>query len=108
MDPVIIQMKLDLYEKFYMEMQQIDQEEIQLLHKSELEFQYRNSRIEDNFIYLDEPRDLKELNVKEQQIIDEQNNLHNYEELKVKVNKFKNIYNVAKYITSVSKWISFV
>ena len=105
----IMQKKLDLYERFFDEMLQINKEEAQLLHNKTLEEQNRikNQNIEDNFIYLDEARDLKELSMKEQKIIDEQNNLHNYENLKTQLNKYQNIYSVAKYITYIPKWIPF-
>jgi len=105
-----MQRKLDLYERFFDEMKQIEEEEAKMCHKSMLEAQYKknNEKIEENFIYLDEFRDLNELSMKEQKIINEQNNLHNYDNLKTTINKYQNVYSVAKYFTYIPKWMPFV
>lgn len=109
MSEEIMRKKLDLYERFFEEMLEINQEESKLLHNQALAEQNRikSQNIEDNFIYLDEERDLRELSIKEQKAISEQNNLHNYENLKTQVNKYQNIYSVAKYVTYIPKWYPF-
>jgi len=109
MEKEIMQRKLDLYERFFEEMKQIDEQEAEMCHKSMLEAENKkkNEKIEENFIYLDEHRDLSELSIKEKKIINEQNNLHNYENLKTTINKYQNIYSVAKYVTYIPKWMPF-
>ena len=109
MNKEIMQRKLDLYERFFDEMKQIEEEEAKMCHKSMLEAQYKknNEKIEENFIYLDEFRDLNELSMKEKKIINEQNNLHNYHELKTKVEKVKDVYSTGKYLMYFSRWVPF-
>jgi hypothetical protein len=111
MDTDITQRKLDLYEKFFMEMKQIEDDEEEAHQKWILTQQVakrNNEDIGENFIYLDEFRDLNELSIKEKKIIAEQNNLHNYEKLKGTVNKFQNFYSIVKYATYIPKWVPFV
>lgn len=103
----IMQKKLDLYDKFFDEMLKINEEEANLLHNSMLESQIKQQSIEENFIYLDEMRDLTDLNIKEQKIINEQNNFYNYEKLKTKLEKFQDAYSIVKYMTYIPKWIPF-
>lgn len=103
----IMQKKLDLYEKFFEEMQAIEQEEIKIMHDQNYIDIYKNTRIEDNFICLDESVNLLDLNMKEQSKINEQNNLHNYEKIVTKINKFKSVYDVGRYMISIPRWIPF-
>lgn len=103
----IARKKLALYEEFYEKMRDLDEEEANMMHNYKLEEQYKNSKIEENFIYLDEMRDLKELNIKEQKIIGEQNNLYNYSNLKTQASKLQNVYSIAKYVTYIPRWIPF-
>jgi hypothetical protein len=100
---VIKEKKMRLYEEFYDKMKDIDQEELELYHKSS---HYEN--IEDNFIYLDETRNFGDLHLRDQKIITEQNNLHNYEQLKNRMDNIKNTYNSGKYFLSFAKWIPYI
>ncbi len=100
-NPEIIQKKLMLYEKFFDEMREIEQEEIKIFNNSQ------NKNIEENYIYLDETRDFTDLNLKDQKIINEQNNLHNYHQFKTKFESVKDIYTKGKYLMYISKWIPF-
>ncbi len=97
----IMQKKIDLYEKFFDEMKEIEQEEIKIFNNSQ------NKNIEENYIYLDEARDFKDLHLKDQRIINEQNNLYNYNQLKTKLESAKDIYSKGKYMLYISKWIPF-
>jgi len=101
----LLQKKLELYEKFFEEMKAIEQEELDLQHK--LYLQNQNKEIEEDFIYLDETRQFKDLHLKDQWIINEQNNLHNYHELKTKVEKVKDVYSTGKYLMYFSRWVPF-
>lgn len=108
MNTDITQRKLDLYEKFFEEMKKIEEDED---HQKVLLLRQRdkqNENIGENFIYLDEYRDLNELSMKEKKIISEQNNLHNYEKIKGTINKFQNVYSYVKYATYIPKWVPFI
>ena len=85
--------KLDIYHKFYKEMQLLDTSP-------------EDSYI-DNYIILDEPQDLTELHIIDQNAIKQQDNLHNYEKFKTHTNKLSTLYNTSKYFISASKWVSF-
>jgi hypothetical protein len=100
--------KIELYEKFFEEMKALEQQELNIIYTAELQLQKEGKNMTEDFIYLDEMRDLKDLTRKEQAIINEQENLYNYNKIKEKLNKYENVYSFAKYLTYVPKWIPFI
>ena len=96
--------KLALYEKFFDEMKIIEEEEVETLTKIEI---MKTNNIDDNYVYLDEVRDFKDLALKDQQLVNEQNKLYYYEKIKGKVDNVKNLFSMGSYIFTTSKWIPF-
>jgi hypothetical protein len=118
-DHNIMRKKLLLYEKFFEEMKKIEEEErmnkednglnTSVIIEKDLEGN-RNKKIPSNlsesFLVVDKGKDLTQLNQKEQNAINEQNNLHNYNEIKKYGQKASIVTNILGYVISIGKWFA--
>lgn len=102
----ITQMKLALYDEMMERMLEINEKEAEMIENKRI-YNYHLTK-DDSFVYLDEQKDLKELNIKDQQIINEQNNLYNFNKVSTQLNKYKKTYNTLKYFAYPLKWLPFV
>jgi len=114
----ILQKKVDIYERFFKEMKELEEEEIknksyeQLTDSIIIEKNIdgnRNMKVKSNlsesFILIDKGKNLTELDKKDQNIINEQNNLHDYVVTKEYVDQASGVYSVVKYVVGIGKWI---
>ena len=110
----IMKKKIMLYEKFFEEMKKIEEEEIinrQYLTESIIiekdNHGIFNKKIKSNltesFLVIDRGKDLTHLNQKEQNVLNEQTNLHNYNQVKQKIGI---VSTVVGYVVSVGKWLA--
>ena len=111
---IIMKKKIMLYEKFFEEMKKIEEEEIlngQSLTESIMIEKDNNgvlnkkikSNLTESFLVIDKGKELTHLSQKEQDILNEQTNLHNYNQVKKNVGVAGT---VLSYVVSVGKWLA--
>lgn len=112
----IMKKKIMVYEKFFAEMKKIEDEELlnnpQITDSIIIEKDYNGitnkkipSDLTESFLIIDKGKDLRHLSRKEQNIINEQDNLHNYNEIKKQVGI---IGTVMSYTISFGKWLAII
>jgi hypothetical protein len=114
----ILQKKVDIYERFFKEMKELEEEENKYKSFEALtESVYiekdndgnRNmkvkSHLSESFILIDKGKDLTELNKRDQNAINEQKNLHDYTVAKEYVEEANGIYSIVRFAFSIGKWL---
>lgn len=108
--------KLELYEKFFNDMKEIDN---QLFENSELgksiiiKDNYGNkttkikSNLSESILVVNNGKNLDELNITERQSIEEQDNLYNYNKTKEYFNKASGVVSWGTTIVKWGKWLLF-
>lgn len=114
----IMKKKIMLYEKFFEKMKKIEEEE--LINGKELTESiliikdndgHTNKKVPSNltesFLIIDKGKNLKHLSKKDQNILNEQTNLHNYNKIKEQIdNNVGIVGTVVGYAISVGKWLA--
>jgi len=114
----VLQKKVELYEKFFKEMKALEAEEknndmnnnplgesiVIKKDKNGDKNMKINSNLSESFLVINGGKNLKELNQKDQAIINEQKNLHDYTSAKKYVEKANGVYSVIRYIVGIGKW----
>ena len=115
----IQQKKIELYENFFREMKILENEE-KMIKNANNNMMENNiiidkdengnritklkSNLSESFIIVDHGKNITELDKKDQFVINEQKNLHDYAETKQYVEKANGIYSVVKYVINIGKW----
>ena len=113
----ILQKKVDIYERFFKEMKQLEEEENKYKSAEALtdsiyiekdmdgnRHMKVKSNLSESFILIDKGKDLTELNKKDQNIINEQKNLHDYVTTKEYVEQANGVHKVIRYVVGIGKW----
>jgi len=102
----ILHKKLELYEKFVKDLKELEQfEKKNPLEESIIIENHKiKSNLSESFLVIDNGKKLDELPIKEVNLINEQNNLHNYNKAKEYVEKTNYAYSIAKHVTGVISW----
>ena len=111
---IIMKKKIMLYEKFFEEMKKIEEEEIiNVQDLTESVFVEKDdhgllskkikSNLTESFLVIDRGKDLTHLSQKEQNILNEQTNLHNYNNIKKQAGIVGKVFG---YAISWGKWLA--
>jgi hypothetical protein len=112
-----MQKKLDIYEKFIKELQEIDKKDEQYnynpLEESVIiekdNFGNINKKVRsdlsESFLIIDKGKDLKELNKSEHAIIKEQDSYHKYKNTTEYLSRADGVYKTIGYIIKYGKWL---
>jgi hypothetical protein len=107
----ILQKKLDLYEKFFKEMKEIELLEAQYDNPDNFDI-IENDKIRTNLsnsiLVINKGDKILELPQKDQNAIHEQDNLHNFLKAKTYLEKTSKVYSTLKYIINAGKWLLFL
>lgn len=107
MENKILHKKLELYEKFFKDLKELESlEKINPLENSIIvENNKVKSNLSESFLVIEHSKKVEELPSKEINIITEQDNLHNYNKAKEYAEKTNYVYSVAKYVIGIGQWI---
>lgn len=103
--------KILIYDKFFQEMKKLEDETVDHLEESiiiqrndqGITHKTIHSNLTESFLIIDKGKDLRHLNLKEQAVINEQTNLHHYNQIKDKVGVASTVIG---YVVSVGKWFA--
>ena len=108
MDNKILHKKLELYEKFFKDLHDLEALERptnSLENSILIENNKVKSNLSESFLVIDHGKKLEELPIKERTVINEQDNLHNYKKTKEYVEKTNYVYSIAKYVVGIGQWV---
>lgn len=116
----IMKKKITLYDNFFHQMKMIEEDEIQILNNnlSDSIFIEKDnngilhkklkSNLTENFLIIEKGKNLSHLSQKEQYILNEQTNLHNYNQIQHYTDKIGVVGTILKKTISWGKWLAII